>query len=63
MTWNNSTGECAGLIISEDNETSTNDGAKSEYDTPKFDTKLLGLTVYPPDEINDDGKFQVHWYS
>eukprot|EP00804_Cyclotella_cryptica_P003979 CCRYP_013888-RA/>CCRYP_013888-RA protein AED:0.21 eAED:0.21 QI:0/0/0.5/1/0/0.5/2/134/438 len=50
MTWNNSTGECAGLIVSEENETFMNDDAKSEYNTPKSDTKLLGLRCANPSD-------------
>ncbi|KAL7481229.1 hypothetical protein ACHAW6_006911 [Cyclotella cf. meneghiniana] len=55
MTWHNSTGECAGLIISDADDISMNGDEKSEYDEPKFDTKLLGLTSYPSDEVNYDG--------
>lgn len=57
MTWNNLTlsGECAGLVVSEEDETFVNDDANAEYVAPKFETKLLGLTVYPVDEVNPDG--------
>ena len=57
MTWDEK--ECAGLVISDDDETMTNDDANAEFVAPKFETKLLGLSVYPADEVNPDGE----WFS
>ena len=55
-TWDES-GECAGLTIGDEDEMHTNDDVNAECIAPKFQTKLLGLSVYPADEVNPDGVF------
>ena len=46
MTWDES-GECAGLMIGDEDETSMNDDANAECVAPKFETKLLGCRFIP----------------
>eukprot|EP00956_Cyclotella_meneghiniana_P012241 scaffold17413_cov55-Cyclotella_meneghiniana.AAC.4 len=55
MTFNTD-GECAGLFISEQNETLLTDDANAGFQAATEDeTMLLGLSVYPADEVNPDG--------
>ena len=57
MEFNNGTDECKGLVVSYENETFANDDVINlEFQTPVDETKLLGLTAYPADEVNPDGK-------
>lgn len=56
MTFDNSTGGCAGLVASEEDETLATDDVNSEFQPPTFETKLLGLSEYPADAINPDGE-------
>ena len=54
MMFNNSTNECEGLVVSEVDEGSVNDAANTEL-IPTSESRLLGLSVYPVDEVNPDG--------
>lgn len=56
MSFNNDTNDCAGLVVSEGDETTMTDDVNAEYQAPQYGTKLLGLSVYPADEVNSDGK-------
>jgi len=55
MSFNNDTKECAGLVVSEEDETDTNDDVNADFQAENSETKLLGLTIYPSDVVNPDG--------
>jgi hypothetical protein len=57
MSFNNDTKECAGLVVSEEDETDTNDDVNADFQAENSETKLLGLTIYPSDVVNPDGEF------
>ena len=62
MTFNTD-GECAGLFISEQNETLLTDDANAGFQAATEDeTMLLGLSVYPADEVNPDGEKRLLTY-
>lgn len=63
FTNNNGTKECAGLVVSEEEETVTNDDANTDFQTDNSGTNLLGLTIYPADVVNPDGKFMTMYTS
>ena len=56
MEFNSGTDECKGLVVSYENETFADDDVNFEFQAPTYETKLLGLTAYPADEVNIDGK-------
>jgi hypothetical protein len=57
MSFNNNTKECAGLVVSEEDEAVTNDDVNADFQAENSGTKLLGLTIYPADVVNPDGEF------
>jgi hypothetical protein len=60
FTNNNGTKECAGLVVSEEEETVTNDDVNTDFQTDNSATNLLGLTIYPADVVNPDGEFMYY---
>lgn len=56
MTFVNGTNECVGLVVSEEDESLLTDDANTDFQASTFETTLLGLSVYPADEVNPDGK-------